>query len=204
MQTGTRSICVLKLGGSLFDLPDLIERLDHLLQTDVRGRNVCLIPGGGGFADEVRRLDSVHRWPVECSHRLAIQTMGLTARMLAAMGTRFQLIDRLNFAREAEYSVLDVSQFPELRELPASWDITSDSIAAWVANHLQASQLILLKSISIGDPLPSVEAAIEAGWVDAGFQHAARALPLVSWANLRSSLPTTSAWLRYGRILSEE
>ena len=43
---------------------------------------------------------------------------------------------------------------PDIHELnsakvEASWDITSDSLAAWLANQLMASELILVKSAEI-------------------------------------------------------
>ena len=53
------------------------------------------------------------------------------------------------------------------RQLPRTWDITSDTIAAWLANLLRAGGLLLVKSCDIpgeqGDP--AVLAA--AGIVDA-------------------------------------
>ncbi len=40
-----------------------------------------------------------------------------------------------------------------LDELPASWDVTSDSIAAWVADRVGAGRLVLVKEVDgVGRP----------------------------------------------------
>lgn len=49
-------------------------------------------------------------------------------------------------------------------QLPCSWDVTSDSIVAWVAIQLRASQLILLKSCSV--PVATVSELARQGIVD--------------------------------------
>ena len=49
-------------------------------------------------------------------------------------------------------------------QLPCTWDVTSDSIAAWVAIQLRASQLILLKSCSV--PVATVSELARQGIVD--------------------------------------
>ena len=50
-------------------------------------------------------------------------------------------------------------------QLPCNWDVTSDSIAAWVAIQLHASQLILLKSCSV--PTATVSELARQGIIDA-------------------------------------
>ena len=53
-------LTVIKLGGSLLDLPDLSDRLQAFFSRHHFERPV-IIPGGGQLADEVRRLDVRHR-----------------------------------------------------------------------------------------------------------------------------------------------
>lgn len=52
-------LVVVKVGGSLFDLPDLGPRLRAWLKT-LRTADVLLVPGGGPTADVVRSLDRAH------------------------------------------------------------------------------------------------------------------------------------------------
>ena len=49
--------------------------------------------------------------------------------------------------------------------LPHSWDVTSDSIAAWASIQLHATELVLLKSCDV--PETSVTQLAELGIVDA-------------------------------------
>ncbi len=61
-------------------------------------------------------------------------------------------------------------QFVELDNtaIQASWDITSDSLAAWLAGVLSATELILVKSAII-DPRLSLPQLAKQNIVDKGF-----------------------------------
>src|SRR5262249_39070568 len=72
---------VVKVGGSLFDLPDLASRLQLWLKRFPNG-NVLLIPGGGRLADVVRSFDEQHRLGDSTAHELALGAMSLNARFL--------------------------------------------------------------------------------------------------------------------------
>ena len=67
--------------------------------------------------------------------------------------------------------------------LPASWDVTSDSIAARIAALSRASRLTLLKSAL--PPGGTIAAATAAGYVDRYFPQACRAIERVDCVNLR-------------------
>ncbi len=59
--------------------------------------------------------------------------------------------------------------------LPKAWDVTSDTLAAWLAGELKADRLILVKSV---DPPSAAETAADlaaAGIVDPLFPHYAAA-----------------------------
>ena len=51
-------------------------------------------------------------------------------------------------------------------EIPQSWDLTSDSLAAWLANKMKASMLVLVKSIHTGETDVSALKLSDRGWVD--------------------------------------
>ena len=68
--------------------------------------------------------------------------------------------------------------------LPASWEVTSDSIAAWLAEGLGAGELVLLKSSEPTLPTPSEWAT--SGYVDAYFLEASANLPVVRAVSLCS------------------
>ncbi len=181
---------VAKVGGSLFDFAELPTALRGWLD-DQPGVTV-LIAGGGRFADAVRRADATCSMGDTAAHRLALEAMRSSARFLTAMLPETELLHSLDDFREQVASggvvVLDPWEIltPPECGLPHSWDVTSDSIAAYVASQLNAQELVLFKST----PLPantSRAQAADAGLVDRYFVHAAATLPNVRWVNLRGT-----------------
>lgn len=156
---------VVKIGGSLLaDLPRLDDTLDAL-RSLARARAVLVVPGGGPFADTVRDMDSRVRIPGSAAHWMAILAMDQFAHLLAARAVRAAVVTSLDEARGAR----DAGVIPVLAPyrwlsaadpLPHSWDVTSDSIAAWVAGACRASQLILVKAAGARGDL--VDAAFHA------------------------------------------
>ncbi len=180
----TRRI-VAKVGGSLFDLPNLRERLTRWLDS-VKPARVLFLPGGGDLADAIRTLHRTHRLPEETSHWLAIRTMCVNAHFLGAL-LGLPVIDSVE--EWAGDAVLDARPFFEADEgrpgsLPHSWMVTSDSLAARVAQVVGAD-LVLLKSAP-NPELTDWEEMAAAGYVDRFFPEVVRATSLaVACVNLR-------------------
>ena len=190
------SLRVVKVGGSLFDWPDLPAELKRWL--DQQSGQSVLLAGGGELADAVRRADALYGWGEVRSHWLCIEAMGITAQMLARLLRSDQPvlndladIERRCAAARAGWCVFDVRQFlrdvePGLvgRALPRGWSVTSDSIAARLVQALQADELVLLKS---ANPPPHNNLADLAaqGYLDAWFPQAAEGLA-VRCVNLRN------------------
>ena len=124
---------VVKLGGSLMEhAPDIMDILRN------SGLNITIVPGGGLFADSVRRLDLDD----ESSHWMAVLAMEQYGYYLHSLGLRLQE----NPGREKGVHVLlPYRCLKDEDPLPHSWDVTSDTIAAWVAEKLECP-LVLLKS----------------------------------------------------------
>ena len=175
--------CVYKVGGSLLEWPELFPRLRELLTTDARC--ALLIAGGGAAADVVRRWDQAHRLGDAASHALAIEAMRLGAELLCAqlphahsVGSRAAVT---RCWKAGGLPVLDLAAFMACEHaagatpLPASWDVTSDSLAAWVAMRWPAD-LVLLKSTTP----PASQ------FVDPYFSTAAAGVRRAEWVNLRS------------------
>ena len=155
-------VSVIKVGGSLLDWPELPSRLTRFLQErrqTAPGVRDVLICGGGPFVDSVRRLDRVHHLGDYACHRLALQSMDLAATVLLCMLPRAMGVDRTEML-DLKWKPDDIPLFvtsmilDELEEeqaspLPQSWDVSSDTIAAWIAGQLKAQSLVLLKSASL-------------------------------------------------------
>ncbi|ADN34945.1 aspartate/glutamate/uridylate kinase [Methanolacinia petrolearia DSM 11571] len=124
---------VVKLGGSL------MEHAPRLIDILVRsGRNITIVPGGGCFADSVREMELDD----DSSHWMAILAMEQYGCYLHSLGLAVQdeLVRGTGVCVLLPYSCLR-----EDDPLPHSWDVTSDTIAAWAAGRM-GSPLILLKS----------------------------------------------------------
>ena len=195
------SITVVKVGGSLFDWPGFPRRLSEFLDTrrtvDPSERFV-LIAGGGAAVDTIRALDNIHGLGDNAAHRLALHTMDLTAVILATLVPGTVAVN--DFA--AVKAAWENGSVPILAPrswldrdgdcnegLPATWDVTSDSIAAWSAVRLGADRLVLLKSA----PLPrgaNLQEAVRLKLVDPWLPLVARTLPRVEYVHLRERVCT--------------
>src|SRR5437879_5866571 len=184
---------VVKVGGSLYDLPDLGPRLQHWLDGQA-GRQILLVPGGGSMADVLRDLDDAHGLGEETAHWLALRALALNAHVLAALLPEAVVAAHpdqcLVFWRRGQLAVLDAYAFAasdehKIGSLPHRWTVTSDSIAARAARLVEARQLILLKSVMIPPGIDWREAA-QRGWVDAYFPEAIGNALTVDVVNFRA------------------
>ena len=125
---------VVKLGGSLYrHVPQLI----HTIQESARP--LLIVPGGGIFADEVRDASL----PEDDAHWMAIRAMNRYGEYIASHG--LMTSERLEIP-ESTVIFLPFRCIYHYDPLPHSWDVTSDTIAAWVAERL-GLDLLILKSV---------------------------------------------------------
>jgi aspartokinase-like uncharacterized kinase len=143
-----RPDAVLKVGGSLSRRPAALRRLMSALAALARTRVLVVVPGGGPFADAVRRADRRFHLDDSSSHWMALLAMDQYAYLLAALAPRARLISSPAQLAAGRLNVLAVSAWLRSADpLPHSWTVTSDSIAAWVARKLSAKCVVLLKDV---------------------------------------------------------
>ncbi len=117
---------VLKVGGSLFDRAE--DVLKRVLST---GMDVLIVPGGGPFADMVRGVGERKGLSDDAAHWMAVLAMEQYAYYLsdkAGIELAPLLAKKKGVRILLPYGVLKRQD-----ELPHSWDVTSDTIAAWAA-----------------------------------------------------------------------
>lgn len=191
--TGNPAV-VLKLGGSLLEWPGLPGALADLVR-EYRHDRAVLVVGGGAMVDCLRDLDRIHQLGDQNAHELAIRTMAVTAHVAQAMAPGLLVVsdsdglDRVWKSGRLPILVPGPLLDAEPGSLAASWDVTSDSIAAQLASQLGARSLVLLKSA----PLPmgaTREDAVRMGLVDPAFPAAAARIPDVRYRNLRDATAT--------------
>jgi aspartokinase-like uncharacterized kinase len=148
---------VVKLGGGLLHQNGAFERVTEALATSGAGRPLLVVPGGGPFADAVREQSRHLQIDADKAHWMAILGMDQYAHTLAGRIRGAALVERERDipAALAAGRIPILAPYHWLRAadpLPHSWDVTSDSIAAWFAGVLGAERLILLKPVA-GDPV---------------------------------------------------
>jgi aspartokinase-like uncharacterized kinase len=115
---------------------------------------VVIVPGGGAFADQVRLAQQHWQFDDNTAHHMALLAMQQMALMIKGLKPEFVIAHAVAAIHEALNRQKTVIWSPDIIELdsagiPSSWDITSDSLAAWLANELSATELILIKSATI-------------------------------------------------------
>jgi aspartokinase-like uncharacterized kinase len=201
----TMDVRVVKLGGSLLDDADVAARYRRWLNTQRPARNVVIV-GGGKLVEVLRRADRTHAINESLLHWLAIDCMGINARLVAGLLPEAELVAEWNGLRRRLLQMLpegksgtlvfDVTGFMRQIEprLPGTllahgWNVTSDSIAARVAAGLAAGELVLLKSALPSEEPQTTQALADIGYVDESFPTVAREVRMIRCVNLRESSP---------------
>lgn len=201
----TRRRRVIKLGGSLLDLPDLITRLRRWIVRQPSAQNFVVV-GGGDRVELVRQARD--QWDDETAHWHCLELMDVNAREVSEVWPEVILLQRWSEMMApcrpevACRSVALVQAARLLRHLPArarrreelpmGWHVTSDSVAAYIAVLLEADELVLLKSSEAQRATPAEWAAD--AYVDAFFPQLARHLRRITCVNLRCPYPRGAAW----------
>ena len=136
------------------------ELLDAALRTIAdagRDVSILIVPGGGPFADTVRDADQRFGLTDEAAHWMAVLAMDQYAHLIASRLANSVLVSGPGDIEPAlaPHRVPVLAPYRWLRDadpLPHSWDVTSDSIAAWIARQLGASRLVLIKPPGASGP----------------------------------------------------
>ena len=161
---------IVKVGGSLEMAPGIGELLALLV--DYGRSRIVVVPGGGRFADRVRASQTELNLNDVTAHVMAIRAMEQFAEVLCGLNPNLHPIvhtgeiDAIN-----KKSAIPV-WFPGKLlagqpDIPASWQVTSDSLALWFAGKINAEALILVKSAS--NKTPDVDQLAATGYLDEYF-----------------------------------
>ena len=139
-------LVVLKLGGSHAGAAHLLEWLAAIA---AEAGSIVIVPGGGPFADAVRDAQVAMGFDNGAAHEMAMMAMAQYGRALQSLNPAL----RLAASRTAILRALDEGKVPVwapermtlAANLPESWELTSDSLAAWLAGEIGARRLILVK-----------------------------------------------------------
>jgi aspartokinase-like uncharacterized kinase len=144
-------LTVVKIGGGLGREAgdDALRALCRVLGELAERHRLLVVPGGAGFADAIREADRRFGLRATSAHRMAILAMEQFGWLLSDLipgAERFTDPAQARQVGAGRVAVLLPAALP-LEPLPASWEVTSDSIAAWVAGQVGAERLVLVKEV---------------------------------------------------------
>ena len=162
---------VVKLGGSTADHKAMDVWTAALA---VARLPLVVVPGGGAFADQVRDEQRRLGFSDAAAHAMAILAMDQFGHVILDRHERFSAarspeeIDQALADGKIPVWLPSAMAVPA-PEIPASWGITSDSLAAWLAGKLGAEALLLVKQSRAFANEDSVADLMARGIVDACF-----------------------------------
>lgn len=158
---------VVKLGGSLLATGKIFDCLRKIIDSNEKTVVVC---GGGEFANQVRDIQKKYHFDDIAAHEMAILAMQQMAILCQNLQPEFKLESSILHLKNHHFSIWS----PDIKELNAdnikpSWEITSDSLAAWLAVKLDAEKLVIVKSCVI-DSTATIENLTQQTILDFGFK----------------------------------
>ncbi len=141
---------ILKVGGGLLGKAGAFDLVIEAVTAFRAGRRLVVVPGGGPFADAVRQMFKRVKIGEDAAHWMAVLGMDQYAHALAGRIPGAALVEQAAGIAAAlaagELPVLAPYRWLKAVDpLPHSWEVTSDSIAAWFARVLGARRVVLIK-----------------------------------------------------------
>src|SRR5499427_3441981 len=140
---------VIKLGGSFAFSACLRDWIAAI--AGCAGRAV-IVPGGGPFADAVRAAQAQMGFDDRAAHRMALLAMEQYGCAIQSRHEALSLADSFDSIgrglADGQVPVwLPTQMALGAADIPPSWDVTSDSLAAWLAGKIGAARLLLVKHV---------------------------------------------------------
>lgn len=175
---------VIKLGGSLIGS----QELNHWLQiiAEQGDGKVIIVPGGGIFADAVREAQKLSAMDDKTAHQLAVMSMDQFGVMMAGINPGLATgASELELA-ERGWQHRGIVWLPSKMvmaddAIAASWDVTSDSLAAWLAHKVGAAHLLIVKSLKPSSKTLSIKEITDQDVVDPHLKKYIRDKDFKSW-----------------------
>ena len=173
------SMWVVKIGGSLLGSPELERWLEIFVKFS--DGKIIIVPGGGVFANAVREAQKLSKISDAAAHKLAVLAMDQFGHVLHSINPKLATASSECEIDERTWQHRAIVWLPSQMvladdKIPQNWDVTSDSLAAWLAAKLQAKHLVLLKSSKsssgeLGKDKLSLAEITNDGVVDFAFQN---------------------------------
>lgn len=142
---------VIKIGGSLLEADYLKPCLAHIAALS---EAVLVVIGGGAFAEQVRTAQKHWQFNDVTAHHMAILAMQQTALLTNALQPNWALVQSLNDLQQWSAQNRIGLWLPDMgllnkHGIPATWSVTSDSLAVWLAGIVPTKELIIVKAVEM-------------------------------------------------------
>jgi aspartokinase-like uncharacterized kinase len=141
---------VIKIGGSLASSPEELRTLMQRIEDLSSHHSLVIVPGGGPFADNVRELQGALNASDSSAHWMAILGMEQFGELLAQYAPKLEKFSGEEIAeimsKRKSFILQPYRLIRTKDELPHTWNVTSDSIAIWIAILIDADIVVLAKS----------------------------------------------------------
>jgi aspartokinase-like uncharacterized kinase len=159
---------VVKLGGSTAGQAEMQRWIDLFASATFP---LVIVPGGGPFADQVRTSQKRLGYSDVAAHAMAILAMDQFGIAIAERHPQLRVarstVEIEDMIKAGLTPVwLPSSMTLDARDIPSSWQITSDSLSAWLAQQLHADTLLLVKQTDEYTHYATVRELAAAGIVD--------------------------------------
>lgn len=146
---------VIKLGGSLLNTGQFFDCLKHIAKTNEQTVVVC---GGGLFANQVRKAQKIWHFDDVAAHEMAILAMQQVAIMCQNLCPQFVIASSVSSIQNNHFVIWspDITVL-NAEKISATWNITSDSLAAWLATRTNAEKLVVVKACDVNSDLAVAE-----------------------------------------------
>jgi 5-(aminomethyl)-3-furanmethanol phosphate kinase len=174
---GAVDATVVKLGGSYAFSGALKSWINAVAACAGR---VVLAPGGGPFADTVRLAQREMGFDDRAAHAMAVLAMDQYACALVNLASGLTLAASAaairRVVRAGGVPVWSATAMVRAaQDIPWSWEVTSDSLAAWLAGRIGAPRVLLVKHVEpAAGPLRAADLVAD-GIVDPAFPRFLRA-----------------------------
>ncbi len=201
----SRPALVVKLGGSLAETSALKSWLTALA---AYSRPLVVVPGGGAFADIVRAMQPDMGYDNETAHAMALLAMQQYALALVSLWPQLVCVEKpskvIKALKRREIPCWGPSAGALDKSLPKTWEATSDTLAAWLAGEINAERLLLIKSLDLPSPSPTLAELARAGIVDSLFPKYAKASGAKVFVVGPKALADAAALLKQGLVPGSE
>lgn len=136
---------IVKIGGSCLSYPGLLKMACNIINTQ---RDVIVVPGGGEFAGLVRKKAEKLEIDDSTAHWMAILAMNQFGYLISSWMKNGVLSNDPLVNLKGPVIWLPYEKMVEKDPLPHKWDVTSDSIAAWLAANSETKSFVKITAFS--------------------------------------------------------